>query len=661
MAKGSKTNIQEAAAVIQPERSNTSYRQPNALTHVCALLALVAVVWWFLRGCLDAQFTGWDDPGYVNENPLIKDLSWEGVRNIFSKPVMGNYHPLTILSYALDYSAAGLEPFRYHAHNLLLHLLGCCMVYWLSLLLSGRWVVGLAAALLFGIHPMHVESVAWISGRKDVLYGVFYFGACIAYLYYLRSAAARRGLWYGAVLLLFIAALLAKPVAVSLPPSLLLLDLWERRQLKWNLLVEKIPHFLLAMVFGIIAVRVQHTAGAMDMQKVDYNLLERLALGSYALVTYLWKLILPVHLLCFYPYPPKVNGALPVSFYLYLLAAAAVLFCSWYAARRSRELQFGLLFFAVNIGLLLQFLPVGEAILADRYTYVPYWGFFFIAAWWLGGQYEKSVANRTLVSAVAVGLLLVLGYGSSARTEAWMDSNALWRDEIDKEPVNAPQAYNNLGFIYYVNWNTATDPVAKAAAFDSAMYFLNKSIELRPAFVNPYISLGEMLRGVGRYDDAKVKYHQALKLSPNETNLFVGLAILYYITKNYDSSGYYFRHALALKPSGEACNNYGNYLNLTGKSDSAIIVYTRGIGLAPDMYTNYLNRGIVLVAKKQWADAVKDFDKTIKLNPEMGEPYYQRSVCYKNIGDSAKAAADLDKALSLGYKIPPLTADTTAR
>ena len=405
----------------------------------------------------------------------------------------------------------------------------------------------------------------------------------------------------------------------------------------------------------------QHTAGAMDMQKVDYSVLERLALGSYALVTYIWKLVVPVHLLCFYPYPPKVGAALPLSFYLYPLAVAVVLVPAWFAARRNRALQFGLLFFAVNIGLLLQFIPVGEAILADRYTYIPYWGFFFVAAWWLAKQYDKGGTNRYIASGVAVGVLVVFGYMSSARTEAWVDSNSLWRDEIEKEPLNAPQAYNNLGYIYYVNWNTSADPVAKAAAFDSAMYFLNKTIELRPAFVNPYISLGEMLRGVGRYDEAKVRYRQALKLNPTETNLFVGLAILYYITKNYDSSGYYFRHALAIKPSGEACNNYGNYLNLTGKSDSAIIVYTRGIGLAPDMYTNYLNRGIVLVAKKQWAEAVKDFDKTIKLNPEMGEPYYQRSVCYQNLGDAAKASVDVDKALSLGYKIPPPPADTTAR
>ena len=620
-------------------------------TYAMIMAGIAVVTWLVLKVCLNNQFTNWDDPGYIQDNTLIKDLSSPGLKAIFSSPVMGNYHPFTILSYAIEYSFVQLEPWLYHFDNLLLHILDTILVYWFVNLLTRRPIAAIVTALLFGLHPMHVESVAWVSGRKDVLYGLFYISACIAYVYYLRASGNQKRNWYIGVLALFICSLLSKPVAVTLPLTLLLIDLFEKRKWGKTLITEKIPHFILAILFGIISLKVQHTAGAMDMQKVSYNALERIALGGYALITYLWKAVVPVSLCNFYPYPPKTGGSLPFLYYLYPLAAAVITFVAWKYARKNRIIVFGLLLFIVNIALLLQFIPVGDAILADRYTYIPYLGLFFIAGWYMSEYFESSIKKKysTAVSGIFIAYALCLLYLSYDRCTVWYDPITLWRDEIEKEPVRAPGAYNNLGFIYFSKWGATGDPEEKKKYYDSAYYLLNKAIALKPDFVNPHISLGEMERSAGQYEAAKQNYFSAMKFNSKDPNLTLGLAILYYITHDYDSSGYWFRTALQIDPSPQAHGNYANFLNLTGRSDSALSEYGIAIALGPDLYSSYLNRGKVYEDKNRWDEALNDFNKAIKLNPDIGELYYQRSFCFAHQGNKSLALQDVEKAISLGY------------
>ncbi len=418
--------------------------------------AIAVITWLFLSTCLNNELTNWDDPGYVRDNYLIKDVSADGINNIFSlsNAVMGNYHPLTILSYAIEYSYRGLQPMIYHRDSLLLHILVTLLVYWFVLLLSRRPVAAAVSALLFGLHPMHVESVAWVAGRKDVLYGSFYMASCIAYLYYLRTTSSRKWLFYAVGFLLFACALLSKPVAVVLPVTLLLVDYFEKRKLDYGMFLEKIPHFAASIACGYKSLIDQKAFGSLNTLDVKYSFVERLALGSYALVTYLWKAVLPAHLCCFYPYPPKVDGTLPVSYYLYTLGVV-VLIAGWWMLRKNRIWVFGSLFFIVNIALLLQFIPVGGATLADRYSYIAYLGLFFIAGWFVSGYFEPGAKKnlRYLVAGGAVAYCLVLGYISNERCKVWYDAMTLWTDEIEKEPQNAPNAYNNLGFNYFNKFN----------------------------------------------------------------------------------------------------------------------------------------------------------------------------------------------------------------
>ena len=446
-----------------------SFFKKRARTFIPA--AVAAIVWLFLKICLDNHFVNWDDFDYVLANPLIKDVSWDGLKEIFSTPVMGNYQPLTILGYAIEYSYVSYEPWLYHLNSLLLHIAVTLLVYWFTQALTRRWVVAAITALLFGLHPMHMESVAWVSGRKDELCALYYIASCLAFLYYTRSHSGRWR-WYAITMLMFFCAVLSKPTAVMLPPVLLLIDYFDGRDWSKNIFVEKIPFFILSVIFGIISLKTQSAVGTVNIQGLHYSALERMALGGYAMVTYLWKAVFPAHLCCFYPYPSKINGALPLTFYIYPVVVAALLFIVFKYARRSKIIIFGLLFFAVNICFLLQFIPVGSAIYADRYTYIPYLGLFLIAGWFVAPYFEnlQKPFSRPVV-VITLCCVISLGYFSYERCRVWYNPLSLWTDELKKEPGVAA-AYVSLGSVYYDLWQNATDPVEKQAMYDSAFYLM---------------------------------------------------------------------------------------------------------------------------------------------------------------------------------------------
>ena len=607
------------------------------------------ITWLVFKGSLENLFTNWDDPGYIQDNTFIKDLSVGGIRRIFSNPVMGNYHPLTILSYAIEYSYIKFEPWLYHIDSLVLHLANTILVYWLVLKLSGKPIVAILASLLFGIHPMHVESVVWISGRKDVLYGLFYLLSCIFYLNYTNDTNNKKGFWYSISLLMFLLSLLSKGVAVTLPLSFLLFDYLKGRPFGKAVFIEKIPYFLLSIVFGVTSVMVQEHAGAM-VQKIIYNPIERVVLGFFALYTYLWKLFLPIKLCNFYPYPSKVGGTLPFWYFVIPLVVLALAFLIWKLAAKNRKVVFGVLFFLANIALLLQFLPVGDALVAERYTYIPYLGLFYLAGELVYYLINEGKANKVavfIIVIVYVGTLSVLSY---QRCPVWYNAISLWRDELEKEPVDVPAAYNNLGYIYYGKWAATQDNAEKHNYYDSTMYLLQKCISLDSDFVTPYITLGEIYRNMGKFDEAKQIYYKGIRKKPKETNLYVGLGILFYINKAFDSCGYCFGTALKIDPNAVAYSNYGNYLLAAGKGDSAIINYTVAIKMSPEMYAPYLNRGKEYAKRQEWDKAISDFDNVIRLLPEASEAFLERSKCYKNKGNKLAAINDFNTAMSMGAK-----------
>jgi tetratricopeptide (TPR) repeat protein len=620
--------------------------------HMVVAGCIALITWLFFRVCLDNQLTNWDDPGYIRDNALIKSTTPEALKLIFSTPIMGNYHPLTILSYAIEYSYVRLEPWLFHLDSVLLHIVVTTLVYVFVLMLTKRTVAAAVTAILFGLHPMHVESVAWLAGRKDVLYGTFYMASCILYIRYIRAENGRWK-WYAGVVLLFLASLLSKPVAVTLPVVLLLIDYFEQRKISWALLVEKLPLFAISVAFGIRSMIDQRSFGSLSSENIGFNFAERIALGGYAFVTYLWKAIVPVGLSCFYPYPARVGGSLPLYYFVYPIIAIAVLAAIWFF-RRNRVVVFSSLFFLANIALLLQFLPVGGAIVADRYSYIPYMGLFLMLGWFLSGFFEAGGARQT--GNIALGALgaycLYLGMLTTDRCKAWYDTTSLWRDEIEKHP-DAPNAFNNLGFHYFNKFNESVNDAERRIFFDSSYNLLSRSIQLDANFTNPHVSIGELHRAAGNYALAKPYYYHALTMKDKDgaANAYLGLAIIYAITQNIDSSGFCFRKALENKPYfPEVHSNYGNYFDMLKQPDSALKHYGMAIAQNPDMYAPYLNRGRLFQRMKRCDEAIRDFEAASSLNPDMGEIYYSRSYCHTQNGNKAQALRDVEKAIQLGFK-----------
>ncbi len=607
----------------------------------------------FFRTCLDNQFTNWDDLGYITMNALIKDQSAAWLSNIFSfaHPVMGNYHPLTILLYAIEYRNFGLQPWYYHLDSLLLHILVTIAVYLFIKVLTGRNIAAAITALLFGLHPMHVESVAWAAGRKDVLYGLFFVLACIAYLFYIRYKGAKKTIWYMCVLLLFTCSLLAKSVAVSLPVTLLAIDYLERRKWSWRLLLEKLPHFGLALLFGILSVSAQKVTGAMDALDVSFNPLERLALGCYAFCTYLWKAVIPAGLSNYYPYPEKAADALPSVYYLFIIIVSVLAFMLWRYGRKNRTLVFGTGFFVINIFLLLQFIPVGSAIVSDRYGYIPYLGLFFIVGWYVSELFrqKEKVRTGTIVLAAILIYCLGLGYRTSERCADWYNSITIWKDDVAKHP-ESPLGYSYLGQEYLAMYEKATNASDRNRFGDSSMYCFHLSLQKKPDYITPLISVANMQRINGQTDSAKKNYLKAMALNSKNDQVYEGLGIIYSINQQYDSAGFCFRKAIEIRPSqAEGYCNFANLLDITGKADSALAIYATAISLDPDAYMPYLNMGRLFFKQKKYDDAIKNLDKAIDRNAEYGETYYLRAVCYSEKGNKRQALQDVEKAKALGY------------
>ena len=642
---------QPASRATMPKSNNDSFLHKYSQPIIVFGIALVTFLFYIV--ILENKLTNWDDLGYITANTLIRDSSWNGIKAIFSvdNPVMGNYHPLTILLYDIEYHYKGLEPFIYHFDSLVLHILTTLAAYFFVRNLTRRTSAAVIAALLFGLHPMHVESVAWAAGRKDVLYGFFFILSCNTYVNYIRTEGNKKMAWYFSGLIFFALSLLAKSVAVTLPVTLFLIDYFEQRKWSLKLLIEKIPHFALALLFGLLSVEAQKKIGALGSLDVSFTPLEHIALGGYALCTYLWKAFVPMGLSNFYPYPLKENGSLPGIYYIYPVILAALIFIIWKYGRKNKVVIFGVGFFIVNIFLLLQFIPVGGAIISDRYGYIPYLGLFIMAGWLLSSYYEGKEKSSSAKLAVGISLCycLCLGFTTNERNKDWRDSLSIWNDDREKHP-EAPVAYFYLGQEYDNRYEAATEPKEKKNYLDSTLFNYVTAIQHKPDYLNAIICLAELQRTIGQLNEAKANYNVAMKLDAKNENVYLGLGIVYAIKNQFDSAAWAFQTALKLKPIyPEAHSNYANFFDITGHIDSALAQYAISISQNPDAIIPYMNRAKIFLKTSRFNDAIADYTKVIQLKPDMGEAYYFRSRAYAFKNNKQLALQDVEKAKSLGY------------
>ncbi len=499
-------------------------------------------------------FVTWDDTNYVVRNPNIHSLGAEFLRWAFTSTVSANYHPLTMISLALDYALFGLSATGYHIGNALWHALDTALFLLLAArlirasrtALPGREVLtaALVAALIFAVHPLHVESVAWVSERKDVLSTFFFLLTLIFYLRYVEKT--RAPLFYGLALLMFMLSLLSKPMAVTLPVVLLILDYYplKRTAPGWpRLVMEKIPFFALSLAFAAVALLTQKSGGAIQGAEL-YTNADRIIIPIRAYVFYLYKLFIPTSLSPIYPLPP-VRGLLALPTLLSLAVLIIITAFTLIKARRGKGIYLAVwLYYVVTLLPVIGFIKVGGQAAADRYTYTTTMGFLILAGLFCASFWKNrfGTAARYVVFALTGVVLIAFSSMTVAQERVWRDPLTFWSYIIKKYPQGVPIAYHKRGVAY-----------AKARAFRLAELDFTEAIRLEEGKSFPYYNRAKVRAQQGNLEGAIEDLTELLKIDSTYTRVYYERGLLYERTGQLRLAVRDMKKALALQPDlGEA-------------------------------------------------------------------------------------------------------------
>ncbi len=631
------------------------------------LLALSAAGITFLifLKALQNGFVNWDDNLYVYGNVFIRSLDARFFRWAFTDfRTSANWHPLTWLSHALDYRIWGIDPAGHHLTSVLLHAMNTFLVVILIVtllesarrktkegaLLTGKGILiaGFTAGLLFGIHPLHVESVAWVSERKDVLCAFFFLLSLLSYARYAGSAEEKsRAIlpWldkrYLLALGFFVLALLSKPMAVTLPCVLLVLDWFPydrigAGKLPRAVVMEKIPFFVLSIALSAVAVLAQASGGALAALRSS-PLQWRLAVGTSALISYLREMVFPFNLSPFYPYPKEVSL---LSFHYlgaFMSFAGITAACLLSYIRSGRKLWLAVwTFYFITLLPVLGIIQVGEQSMADRYSYLPSIGPFLIAGLAVAAasgrifEVARRDGRRTLLVAAALGIVGIMSYMTIQQIGVWKDGITLWDDVIGKEP-GVSFAYNNRGLVY-----------DDMGLYDAAMKDYDRSIALKPDFFRPYSNRGVILMREGLLDEAIRDFDKSIALNPSFGEAYMNRGIAYDRKGRFGMAMEDFGRALALDPvSYETLINRGVAYASRGLLDMAVRDYSKAVSINPYSDKAFNNRGVIYYKKGLYDEAVADYSRALAINPGFKEAHYNRAMAYIRIGMSDRAEEDL--------------------
>ncbi len=590
----------------KPEQTYGKEQKPKAqkliplpVSHF--IIVAIATV-GFLFPVVKNGFINFDDPQYLLENPLIQKMDKETMKIWFSEQILGNYQPLVLFSYAMQYKFFGIgSATGYHAFSLIMHLLNSLLVLIIANRLLKNHTGALVTALLFAIHPLHVESVAWVAAQKDTFY-VFFF--LLSVLYYMRFRAESKKLFIVLCFIAFILALLSKAQAVVLPVVLLLIDFLERRPKFGMEIVYKIPFFALSLLFGIIAIKMQSTAGA--VQDAVFSQGERILFACFGFMNYLWQTLVPLDLAIFYPYPEAnliINSKwVYVAPFIVILATIA----AFYFGKKDRMILFGYLFFCVNIALVIQLIPVGDAVHADRYTYISLIGFFLIAGHLIGGWYDRSPGKRNLIYGLCGAYFLGIGALSFLYSKKWSDSITIYTHALERYP--APIVYANRAAAYF-----------KAGQLEEALVDFTDCIKIKPQFPNAYKNRALTYESMQKHNEAIADFAEALKYEKKD---LVGI---------YFTRGNIYKNANMVN---EAFNDFNMIIQLN-----------------PNVVDAWQARAECYFKMGKREEALADLNKAISMKSDYGAAYFNRSITLRDMGRVREALDDALAARKYGQKV----------
>lgn len=605
--------------------------------HLLIWLGLILLVTFIsFYPSLRNGFTNWDDDKMLTANHKITALTPENLKAILTKPHWGLYHPLVLLSFAAEFHFFKLNPFPYHLTNLILHLLNTALVFWLILILSRQSWTAAVTALLFGIHPLHVASVAWVTERKDVLYALFFLASIIAYL---RYCDRKKTVYYALSMVLFVLSLLSKPMAITLPFVLVLIDFLGGRKFDRNVLTDKVPFFAITIVFTIITY-IARSIGS----EPEYTFIDNLFIANYGLIFYLVKAVAPLKLACHYPPPVKIGGLLPAVFLLSPAAVAALAAGTLYSLKFTRKIFFGILFYVITVGPVLHIVSGGPTV-GDHYTYIPLIGIFYLAGEGVSWLWEKKAAARIPLVLLLAVIAAACGILSWQRCLVWKDALTLWNDFFAKygDRPNISLAYSNRGNAYM-----------DAGELDKAIADYTEAVRLDPAYVDALNNRGNVYNTRGEHDKAIADYNRVIAIRPRHAEAHYNRGNACIAQGNYQQAIADYAEAIRINPGyAEAYNNLGNALSDTGSPDRALPLYAAAIRIKPLFPEAYANRGNALGKLGRFEEAVADYTQAVRVNPRYAQAYLARANAYMQLGRFKEAWDDVRIIQRFGYNIDP--------
>ncbi len=483
---------------------------------------------------------------------------------------------------------------------------------------------------------MHVESVAWASERKNLLFATFFLLSLIAYLRYLKTDRT----WiYFVALALFVCSLLSKVMAIPLSITLFLIDYFlNRNLLSRKVWLEKIPFLLVAIIFGVVAIIAQKSSWGDHLSQEHFSFFERILFSGYAFVTYIVKLIIPYKLSGFYPYPKDVGGFIVIRNVMFVLISIGLVLGAFYYRNKRKTVSFGLLFFVINIFLLLKLfeVPAGDYIMADRYAYIPSVGIFILIA----TGYKYLISRSILLKRIGISLLVVYGLFLTLQTfnrvSVWRGDITFYTDVISKYP-EAELAYTNRGAIRKENHQ-----------YTKALADFNKAIQLGKNDFKAYANRGAVYSDLGQYEKAVIDYKKAASLNTGNPDILASYGFAQLQTGDFNGAIKTLNESLAIQGlNPEAYTNRGTAKFNLGDFEGAIADYEIASAQDPTYVNAHFNRGLTKINAGDLESAISDFNKAIKINPNHFESYSNMGIAWSKLGDFKQAFESYDKAIKI--------------
>jgi protein O-mannosyl-transferase len=568
----------------------------GAVSTGIAVVFLAVIVWIAFGGALGNDFVGYDDPRYVQNPRVTNGLTLDGIQWAFTHVHASNWHPLTTISHMLDCQVYGLQPWGHHLTNVLLHAVAAILLFLALRELTGDLWPSVFVAAVFAIHPLRVESVAWVSERKDILSGLLFMLALWAYARYARGNAPS-SFWYITVIVLFGLGLMCKPTLVTLPFVLLLLDYWplgrsqsssshvhgnmasqdRRRGETWpRLVVEKLPLFALSAASCVATLLAQKQALELSVKP---PLDERVGNALISYVVYVGQMIWPARLSILYPYPAGNLKVPQVILALLLLLIVSTAFFLW--RKRYPFLLVGWLWYLGMLVPMIGIIQVGSQVRADRYTYLPQIGLYLLVACSAMELFHHWRRTRKVLAVGALLIIIALITRSYLQTSYWHDTETLWRHAIATTSNNYiahnnlaqtlsqsgrfaeaiaecqkalqarpdfAAAHNNLGFALVQNQQSGNGSPSQDGAVDEAIAHYRTALQIKPDFQSARANLGDALLQKGQIDEAIAQFQMALEMQPNDAEAEISLGNAFLQKREVNEAIAHYQNAVEIEP-----------------------------------------------------------------------------------------------------------------